>query len=95
VSTKKTRVADTKVVKRLRRAIHASLKAQGFTVSKDRVSILQPRRTRRELEVAAGLRGADDHLLAADKSPRVQRNGAELTITVPSVLDHEVVAIDV
>ena len=41
MSTKKTRVADTKEVKRLRRAIHASLKAQGFTVAKDRVSFRQ------------------------------------------------------
>jgi len=41
VSTKKTRVADTKEVKRLRRAIHASLKAQGFTVTQDRVSFRQ------------------------------------------------------
>jgi hypothetical protein len=42
-----------------------------------------------------GLRAKKIHLLAADKSPRVQRNGDELTITVPSILDHEVVAIDV
>src|SRR6478736_4409051 len=38
VSTKKTTVADPKEVKRLRRTIHASLKAQGFTVAKNRVS---------------------------------------------------------
>jgi hypothetical protein len=42
-----------------------------------------------------GLRAKKVHLLAADKRPRVQRNGAELTIIVPSILDHEVVAIDV
>lgn len=42
-----------------------------------------------------GLRAKKVHLLAADKTPRVQRNGGELTVTVPSVLDHEVVAIDV
>jgi hypothetical protein len=41
------------------------------------------------------LRAKKVHLLAADKSPRVQHNGAELTITVPSILDHEIVAIDV
>jgi hypothetical protein len=35
------------------------------------------------------------HLLVADKSPAVQRNGQELTIIVPSILDHEVVAIDI
>ena len=33
-------------------------------------------------------------LLAADKTPRVNRSGRELTIVVPSILDHEVVAID-
>ena len=35
------RCADTKEVKRLKKAIHASLKAQGFTVSKDRISFRQ------------------------------------------------------
>jgi hypothetical protein len=34
------------------------------------------------------------HLLAADKAPHVQHNGSELTVIVPSILDHEVVAID-
>jgi hypothetical protein len=34
------------------------------------------------------------HLLVADHTPRVQRHGPELAITVPSVLDHQVVAID-
>jgi hypothetical protein len=34
------------------------------------------------------------HLLAAEKTPHVQRHGSELTITIPSILDHEVVAID-
>jgi hypothetical protein len=34
------------------------------------------------------------HLLAADKRPRVHRFGQQLTIEVPSVLDHEVIAID-
>jgi hypothetical protein len=34
------------------------------------------------------------HLLAAEKTPHVQRNGSELIINVPSILDHEVVAID-
>jgi hypothetical protein len=33
-------------------------------------------------------------LLAAGKTPRTVRAGRELTITVPSVLDHEIVAID-
>ncbi len=34
------------------------------------------------------------HLLAAEKTPHVQRDGSVLTVTVPSILDHEVVAID-
>jgi hypothetical protein len=34
------------------------------------------------------------HLLAAEKTPHVQRDGSVLTITVPSILDHEVVAVD-
>jgi hypothetical protein len=33
-------------------------------------------------------------LLAAGTSPRIARSGARLDITVPSVLDHEVVAVD-
>lgn len=42
-----------------------------------------------------GSRGNAVHLLVADKSTAVQRNGQELTIIVPSILDHEVVAIDI
>jgi len=42
-----------------------------------------------------GLRAKKVHLLAADKSPRAQHNGTELTVTVPSILDHEIIAIDV
>jgi hypothetical protein len=34
------------------------------------------------------------HLLAAEKTPHVQHHGSEITVTVPSILDHEVVAID-
>jgi hypothetical protein len=34
------------------------------------------------------------HLLAADQAPAVERSGPNLTLTVPSVLDHEIVAID-
>jgi hypothetical protein len=33
-------------------------------------------------------------LLVAEKNPKVERNGSTLTITVPSILDHEVIAID-
>jgi len=34
------------------------------------------------------------HLLAADKSPEVQREGRKLNVRVPDILDHEVIAID-
>jgi hypothetical protein len=34
-------------------------------------------------------------LLAAKTRPRVERSAEHLTITVPSVLDHEVIAIDI
>lgn len=34
------------------------------------------------------------HLLAADRPVRTSRNGAYLELTVPSVLDHEILAID-
>jgi hypothetical protein len=33
-------------------------------------------------------------LLAAGASPRVERSTGYLNITVPSILDHEIVAID-
>lgn len=42
-----------------------------------------------------GLRAKKVHLLAANKTPRMQHNGDELTIIFPSILDHEIVAIDV
>ena len=35
------------------------------------------------------------HLLALGKTPHVERAGQYLTITVPSVLDHEVIAVDI
>jgi hypothetical protein len=34
------------------------------------------------------------HLLVGKQSPLVQNRGADLTVTVQSILDHEVVAID-
>jgi hypothetical protein len=34
------------------------------------------------------------HLLAADKTVKADRSGQQLNLTVPSILDHEVVAID-
>ena len=33
-------------------------------------------------------------LLAADKHPHAERNGQYLRVSVPSILDHEVIAID-
>ena len=41
-----------------------------------------------------GTRPRRVHLLAADKTPKADRAGRQLTLTVPSILDHEVVAID-
>ena len=41
-----------------------------------------------------GVRARKVRLLAAETTPRVQRNGQELMLTIPAVLDHEVVAID-
>lgn len=41
-----------------------------------------------------GTRANKVWLLAAEKSPRVERSGQYLSVTVPSILDHEVVAVD-
>ncbi len=41
-----------------------------------------------------GVRARKVRLLAAETTPRVQRTARELTLTVPTVVDHEVVAID-
>jgi hypothetical protein len=41
-----------------------------------------------------GTRAKRIRLLAADKTPRAERSGQYLSVAVPSVLDHEVVAID-
>ena len=41
-----------------------------------------------------GTRAKKVRLLAAGKSPHVERSGQYLSVTVPSILDHEVVAID-
>jgi len=34
------------------------------------------------------------HLLVSGQQPRVQESNGSLSLTVPSILDHEVVAID-
>jgi hypothetical protein len=42
-----------------------------------------------------GIRAKKVHLLVADKTPQTEHRGADLAITVPSILDHEVIAIDI
>jgi hypothetical protein len=49
-------------------------------------------RVRVRIPEGAKVRGV--RLLAADASPRVEQAGAWLSVVVPSVLDHEVVAVD-
>ena len=46
------------------------------------------------LRLPDGVRPRRVHLLAAEKTARVQRDGQFLNITVPSILDHEIVAVD-
>jgi hypothetical protein len=42
-----------------------------------------------------GLKARNVHLLAAGKSAKFTLDGSQLVVTVPSVLDHEIVAVDV
>jgi hypothetical protein len=46
------------------------------------------------VRVPAGGKPRRVHLLASDKAPRFDRFGNYLSLTVPSILDHEIVAID-
>jgi hypothetical protein len=46
------------------------------------------------VRLPAGLRAKRVSLLVAQKPPAVKQSGAEVRLTVPSILDHEVVAID-
>jgi hypothetical protein len=46
------------------------------------------------VRLPAGAKAGRIRLLAADKGVKAARSGSTLTITVPSVLDHEIVAID-
>ena len=46
------------------------------------------------VRLPAGGRAKKVQLLVGEKTPLVQNRGSELTVTVPSVVDHEVVAID-
>ncbi len=41
-----------------------------------------------------GMRPKNVRLLAAGKTPQFSRDGSHLTVTVPSLLDHEIVAVD-
>jgi len=47
------------------------------------------------LTVAAGVTVKGAKLLVAGKAVPVERSGSVLTFTVPSVLDHEAVALDI
>ena len=46
------------------------------------------------LQLPDGVRVSRVHLLAADRKPRFTQRGNELRVIVPSILDHEVVAVD-
>jgi hypothetical protein len=46
------------------------------------------------LRLPDGARARRVQLLVANKKPRVERRGSLLSVTVPSILDHEVVAVD-
>jgi hypothetical protein len=46
------------------------------------------------LRLPAGAEPGRVHLLAAGQSAPVERSGPNLTLTVPSILDHEIGAID-
>jgi hypothetical protein len=48
-----------------------------------------------KLRLPSGARVNHVRLLVADRSVPFERSGSVLTVTVPSVLDHEVVAIDI
>jgi hypothetical protein len=47
------------------------------------------------VRLPTGARAKQVRLLVAERTPRVERRGRELVVTVPSILDHEVVALDV
>jgi len=47
------------------------------------------------IRLADGVRAKRVHLLAADKTPKTEHHGTNLVVTVPSILDHEVIAIDI
>jgi hypothetical protein len=46
------------------------------------------------IRLPEGLKARKVNLLAASQTPKFARDGSYLTVTVPSLLDHEIVAID-
>jgi hypothetical protein len=48
-----------------------------------------------KLRLPSGVHANHARLLVADKNLAIERSGPVLTVTVPSILDHEVVAIDI
>jgi hypothetical protein len=46
------------------------------------------------VRLPAGAKARKVHLLAAGRTPPVERSGQRLSLSVPSILDHEIVAID-
>ena len=46
------------------------------------------------LRLPAGTRAGQVRLLAANRTPPVKRDGLFLSLTVPSILDHEILAVD-
>ena len=46
------------------------------------------------MRLPEGARPRAVKLLAAGKTPAVKRSGQHLTLTVPSIRDHEILAID-
>jgi Hypothetical glycosyl hydrolase 6/Beta-galactosidase trimerisation domain/TAT (twin-arginine translocation) pathway signal sequence len=46
------------------------------------------------LQLPEGVRVSRVHLLAADRKPQFTQHGRELHVVVPSVLDHEIIAVD-
>jgi hypothetical protein len=47
-----------------------------------------------KVRLPAGSSAKAAHLLVAGSTPAIHRTSTDLIITVPSILDHEVVAID-
>jgi hypothetical protein len=46
------------------------------------------------LRLPAGTRARKIHLLAANKTPPLKQDGEYLSLAVPSILDHEIIAVD-